>query len=428
MTGDATIESFQEENALLRRQIVELQAERRRFERVVQATLDQIDSLIYVRDPEGKFTLVNEVHLRAVRYPREQVIGFKDSDLFPPEVVEGFRANDRKVVAFGEVVEEEELLPHEDGVHTYRSLKLPVFDEAGKLVALVGISTDLTPQRRAEAALRATQAILQAILDKAPVILFTKDRSGRYTLVSREAAAQTGHTPEEVLGKTDHELMPREVTERWLASERNVFETGESHVVEEVVPFEGGARTYVIARFPIREASGEVVSVCAVSTDVTEFRRGDEERRRLQEAVIQAQSNALRELSTPLMPIADGVLVMPLIGTIDNLRAEQLVDVLLDGVAQHRASIAILDVTGLRHVDTQVMNALIQATLAVRMLGAEAVLTGVQPQMAQTLVGLDLPLDQLTTLRTLQSGIEYALRRRDAKYSRRSASRAGTGG
>lgn len=423
MPSDAALESLQEENAQLRRQLAELQAERRRFERVVQATFDQIGSVIYIRDAKGTFTLVNEAHLRAVHHTREEVVGFTDRDLFPPEVVEGFRANDRRVVESGKVVEEEERLPQEDGIHIYRSLKFPVVDEQGQFLSLVGISTDLTPQRRAEAALGATQALLTAILDNAPVILFSKDRHGRYTLVSREAAAHIGRRPEEIVGKTDREVLSPEVVEHWRTSERAVFETGEPQVSEEVIPFETGARTYVTARFPIRDANGEVATVCAVATDVSEFRRADEERRGLQEEMIRAQEDALRELSTPLIPIADGVVAMPLIGTIDSTRAAQLVEVLLSGVSQHRAHIAIIDVTGLRYVDTNIMNALLQAAQAVRLLGAEAVLTGLHPHMAQTMVKLNLEPDQLRTLRTLQSGIEYALTSRARRFGPRTGAR-----
>jgi anti-anti-sigma factor len=130
----------------------------------------------------------------------------------------------------------------------------------------------------------------------------------------------------------------------------------------------------------------------------------------MQEKVIATQKDSLRELSTPLIPVADRVVIMPLIGALDSQRAQQVMDVLLKGVEQHCAHTAILDVTGVLVVDTQVATMLIQSAQAVRLLGAQVVLTGIQPQMAQTLVQLGINLDSIVTYSTLQAGIAHALR------------------
>jgi rsbT co-antagonist protein RsbR len=129
----------------------------------------------------------------------------------------------------------------------------------------------------------------------------------------------------------------------------------------------------------------------------------------LQQEVIRAQESALQELSTPIVPIADGALAVPLIGSLDRARMQQIVSTLLQRISDSNATIVILDLTGVRQVETATMDALLHATQAIRLLGVEAVLTGIQPDMAQTIVGLDIPLQQVTTLQTLQRGIEYAL-------------------
>jgi len=135
-----------------------------------------------------------------------------------------------------------------------------------------------------------------------------------------------------------------------------------------------------------------------------------EAQNRLQEEIIRAQAAAIQELSTPLIPISDAVLVMPLIGSIDSSRAQQVLDRLLPGVAEHRARIIILDITGVAVVDTQVADALIRAAQAVRLLGAQVVLTGIRPEIAQTLVALNVDLRHIVTRSTLQTGIAYAMR------------------
>jgi len=132
----------------------------------------------------------------------------------------------------------------------------------------------------------------------------------------------------------------------------------------------------------------------------------------MQQEIIAAQQSALRELSTPLIPILEGVVAMPLIGAIDSARAQQIMETLLEGIGEKRASIAILDITGVRVVDTQVANALIRTAQAAQLLGARVILTGITPEVAQTLVQLGVNLSSVLAHSTLQSGIAYALARR----------------
>ncbi len=121
-----------------------------------------------------------------------------------------------------------------------------------------------------------------------------------------------------------------------------------------------------------------------------------------------AQALALAELSTPLIPVSDAVVAMPLIGALDTRRTQRALDVLLAGVMERRARVAIVDITGVPVVDTQVANALLRAAQAVRLLGAMVVVTGIRPEVAQTLVGLGVSFDSIVTRSSLQSGIVYA--------------------
>jgi anti-anti-sigma factor len=143
--------------------------------------------------------------------------------------------------------------------------------------------------------------------------------------------------------------------------------------------------------------------------DITAREAANVERARLQDEIIHMQAATLREMSTPLIPIADRVVIMPLIGAIDTQRAQQIMDTLLEGIAQHQAHIAILDITGVPVVDTQVAQTLIQAAQAVKLLGARVMLTGIQPQIAQTLVSLGIDLGSIITRGSLQAGIADAL-------------------
>ncbi|HEY0604195.1 MAG TPA: cache domain-containing protein [Herpetosiphonaceae bacterium] len=147
-----------------------------------------------------------------------------------------------------------------------------------------------------------------------------------------------------------------------------------------------------------------------VEERTAQLRQQNETQAQLQERVIRLQATALAELSTPLIPITDEILAMPLIGATDSRRAQQLLQTLLRGVEERRAQVAILDITGVPVIDTQVANTLLQVARAVRMLGAEFVLTGIRPEVAQTLVGLGVDLSTMTTHADLQRGIAYAVR------------------
>lgn len=151
--------------------------------------------------------------------------------------------------------------------------------------------------------------------------------------------------------------------------------------------------------------------------DVTDHQRAEAALREQQALIqqqqadlIRIQQTALAELSTPLIPISDSVLVMPLIGAVDSVRAGMVMDALLEGVGMHRANAVIIDITGVQVVDTQVANALIQAAQAVRLLGAQVILTGVRPHVAQTLVSLGVSFGTIQTFGTLQDVIRMTIR------------------
>jgi rsbT co-antagonist protein RsbR len=133
------------------------------------------------------------------------------------------------------------------------------------------------------------------------------------------------------------------------------------------------------------------------------------ERLRYQEEIIASQSAMLSAMATPLLPIIDGALVLPLVGAVDDRRAQQILEQLLEGVARYQAEIVIIDITGVNLVDTQVADVLLRTTRAVSLLGARVVLTGIQPQIAITLVRLGVDMQNLVTCANLKEGVAYVL-------------------
>jgi len=162
-----------------------------------------------------------------------------------------------------------------------------------------------------------------------------------------------------------------------------------------------GAGFYMVEVIPLPHDC-----LCFLAENITERKRVEQAR----EEMIRAQQATLAELSTPLIPLSDQVMVMPLIGSVDSRRAQQVIETLLEGISTSGARVAILDITGVPLVDTQVANALLRAAQAVKLLGAQVVLTGIRPEVAQTLVGLGADLSGIVTRSSLQSGISYAAR------------------
>lgn len=128
-----------------------------------------------------------------------------------------------------------------------------------------------------------------------------------------------------------------------------------------------------------------------------------------QEEIIQAQEAALRELSAPLLPVHEQVLVLPLVGSVDAARVDRVLETLLAGIVERRARVAILDVTGVRQMDAGVASALARVARAVELLGAEVVITGISPVVAQTLVEIGADLEAIDTCANLQAGMTRAM-------------------
>jgi anti-anti-sigma regulatory factor len=135
---------------------------------------------------------------------------------------------------------------------------------------------------------------------------------------------------------------------------------------------------------------------------IAELQRLYKEQRQLQETIL--------ELSAPLLPLLPGVLVLPLVGAIDSLRAGRMLEAELEAITVHRATVVLVDITGVPIVDTSVALQLIRAADAAKLLGCQTVLVGVRPEIAQTLVGLGIDLRGISTRATLADGLETALR------------------
>ena len=211
---------------------------------------------------------------------------------------------------------------------------------------------------------------------------------------------------QEILGPGVEEKRPRENEERY----RAILEGIEDGYYE--VDLAGNFTFFndSLCRmfgYPPDELMGmsQPAGLRGIVRDITERKRLEEQLRDTVEKLKASQE----ELSTPVVQIWDRVLALPLIGVVDSLRAQKIMETLLNRIVETQSEMVILDITGVSSIDTQVVNHLIKTIQAAKLLGAECVITGIRPEIAQTMIHLGLDMESFPTRRSLRDGLMYAL-------------------
>jgi rsbT co-antagonist protein RsbR len=277
-------------------------------------------------------------------------------------------------------------------------------DDAGNPLRMTGTISDIHERKQQEDALRAFKALVETSPDG--IGIATMD--GTITYANPALQTLTGYG-KAVIGKQFLSLYPADQQAAVANTAQQVTTEGFWQGTLTLQRADAQQVPVQLSSYILHDAQGRPVSLTGIFRDLTEQRKAEEERAQLQEQVISAQREALRELSTPLLPLDQNVLAMPLVGTIDSNRSQQVMETLLEGISAHQADTVIVDITGVKVIDTQVAQGIVRTAQAVRLLGAQVVLTGIQPQIAQTLVHLGADMHGIVTRSTLQSGIAYAL-------------------
>jgi PAS domain S-box-containing protein len=267
------------------------------------------------------------------------------------------------------------------------------------LERLAAVEAELARARASEAEMR---AILSAMMDVVLVI----DATGRYVKIPSTATNKLYKPGDELLGRTLHEMLPIEVADFFLSSIQASLRSQGLVTIEYGLIIDGREVPFSATISPMSDSL-----VVIVARDVTDSKRAAQEAtdNARRQGVIEAQKAALAELSTPLIPITEEIVVMPLIGVLDSQRMQQVMDTLLRGTTERSARTVILDLTGISVMDAEVADALVQAARGVQLLGAEVVFTGIRRDVAQTLVEIQANLGGIVTRGTLRGGISYAM-------------------
>lgn len=422
MADAERISALEAENAALRAEVERLRGERADRARLelLEAVVQKLTKQIYVYDAvEQRNVFTNRKLASMLGYSEDELLAMGEGVLpaiIHPDDLARIPAQIDLVRAAqdGEVVPIEYRLRDRTGAYRWVEDRIVVFsrDADGAMRQYLGMLEDTTERKRIEAEAQLTsRAVLQSFLDHTPALMFVKDLEGRFILINKEMERFLGKRREEILGRTNRAFIPPEIAARSDEAERRALAEGSAQVVNVHERPEGVAYYHNI-KFPVVDEHGAVRGVGTVAVDVTREHREAEARAAREAEIIEAQRAMIRELASPLLPIADDVVAMPLVGTLDDARARQILEALVEGVSRHGARVAIVDITGVREVDNQVAHAIVQAGQAAKLLGAQVVLTGVSPEVARTLVGLEADLRGMVTLGTLQAGIAWAMQGR----------------
>lgn len=257
----------------------------------------------------------------------------------------------------------------------------------------------------------ASEARFEALFSGLHVGVVVQGPSTEILLINARACELLGVTEEQIRGKSSFDPrwnIIRENGRPFPAEERPVARVlATKQAVHDVVigvyrPLNNDRAWLLVAAVPQfeTEAGGELVQVVATFTDITELKKA--------EARVLEQQQLIAEISTPLVPLGNEIVLMPLVGTLASWRIRQATEVLLRGIVDKKAKVALVDIAGAESVDREAVRGLIGLAQTSRWLGARVIFTGLRPETARILAWMDEDMSSIATKGTLQAGFNYA--------------------
>jgi PAS domain S-box-containing protein len=245
-----------------------LEQSERKYRDLVQASHD----LIFSVDPEGRCTFVNDASADILGYKPAELVGRSFGDFMDREAAVAARETLAQAIAGRPVTGYEVATTRKDGGRVVLSANAyPVLDPDGAVVGVTGTARDITQQKRVQAAVEHKHAQLQQIIDNSPLVIWAKDREQRYLFSNREHDAAFGpHDGGSPIGLRDADFRSAAEARSFVASDTEVLAGGRAIELEERVMVRGRERVFLVHKFPLCDADGELEGVCGIATDITE--------------------------------------------------------------------------------------------------------------------------------------------------------------
>jgi diguanylate cyclase (GGDEF)-like protein/PAS domain S-box-containing protein len=244
----------------------------------LRAFFDNAKALVWIKDLDGRFLMVNRYTEQVLGRSRDQLLGRTVAEIFPQSEADAFSGNDRKVLHAGTTLAFDETSRLEDGLHTFYSVKFPLRDAAGRIYALGAICTDITERKETEAQLERERAFLHSLVQTIPDLVWLKNTDGVYLTCNPQFERFFGAKESDIAGKTDYDFVDKELADFFRRNDREAMAAGKPSINEEWVTFadDGHRALLETIKTPMRDDAGKLVGVLGVGRDITAHRQAEE--------------------------------------------------------------------------------------------------------------------------------------------------------
>ena len=244
-----------------------------KLSKLLHAVSDATQDALFVKDREGRYNWLNQAASRFIGKPPEEVIGLDDSGFFDSAGVQMLLERQKEILQSGIAETAEEVLTSQGQTRTFLATKAPYIDERGAIAGIIGISRDITAQKLAEKQLAESEALLSAIINNAQAVIWVKSLDGRFKIVNRYGCRCWQLSPEQICGKTAHDLFPPALAEEQARHEAQLLASGQPLEVQENLQIDKEWKTFYSIKFPLLSPDGEIQALAAISTDITSSKR-----------------------------------------------------------------------------------------------------------------------------------------------------------
>ena len=253
------------------------------FDSIKNEVLDSIDSFIYAKDLSGKYTYANQALLDLFEKKLLDVIGFDDGHFYDSVLSRQLKINDDLVMSKALKVESEEknFIKAKNETRIYKVVKKPLYKSDGSVNGMSGISTEITVEKKLQEPVSSQSYLLDTMLNNIDAHIYVKDCERTFLYVNSRVAELFGDKAENIMGKKDTEILPKEVAEHFYQSDKQVFETNKKQVIEETTHDEdGNIFHYISTKTPFNQPD-RLPALISFSSDVTELYKLKEEFKKL---------------------------------------------------------------------------------------------------------------------------------------------------